>query len=37
MQRYMRVMYGTKSHANGFEYKIVKNIVILVIFIIGIR
>lgn len=22
MQKYMRVMYGTKSHAGGFEYKI---------------
>lgn len=22
MQKYMRVMYGTKSHANGYEYKI---------------
>lgn len=22
MQKYMRIMYGTKSHAGGFEYKI---------------
>lgn len=22
LKKYMRVMYGTKSHANGFEYKI---------------
>lgn len=22
MKKYMRVMYGTKSHASGIEYKI---------------